>query len=69
MQGAPRRDGEPHRMSESGAVAKREVGRVHNGLKREPVHERASLVFKKYYPAQAATASILLLGRPAENQI
>jgi len=38
-------------------------------LKRGPVHERASLVFKKYYPAQAVTASILLLGRPAENQI
>jgi hypothetical protein len=56
-------------MSESGAVAKREVGRVHNGLKRGLVHERASLVFKKYYLAQAATASILLLGCPAENQI
>ena len=45
MQGAPRRDGESDRMSESGAVARREVGRVHNGLKGGLVDERGSLVF------------------------
>jgi hypothetical protein len=49
MQRAPRRDGEPHRMSESGAVAKREIGPVYNGLKRGLVHEHVSRVFKKSY--------------------